>query len=202
VHWRFKRRTTRIIQGVENAGRDLGVLQAILQRLENEGFLSTTLGAPSSKMIHDGGLPYATINRRATPSRLRVVRHGQQHHIINPWVRWSLHLCDAVDVWRRTSGPALRQWVQVIGEMEAIASLASYGYEHPNNVFPELVTDSPLFQAEGLSHPLLPADRAVPNDICAGNELRVLVVSGSNMSGKSTLLRTIGTNAVLAQAGA
>jgi DNA mismatch repair ATPase MutS len=86
--------------------------------------------------------------------------------------------------------------------MEALASLAGYCYEHPRSTFPEFTTASPFFEAEGLGHPLLADDRVVPNETYLGDDLRVLVVSGSNMSGKSTLLRTIGINAVLAQAGA
>jgi hypothetical protein len=202
AHWRFKRRTSRIIQDVDTAAHDLGVLAAILQRLETEEFSSPYLAALRVKLTYGRVLASAHIARLHRLIELLELRRSQIIKIIDPFVLWSLHLCDAVEDWRRTSGPALRQWVQVIGEMEAIASLASYSYEHPNNVFPELVTASPLFQAEGLGHPLLPADFAVPNDVCVGTELRVLVVSGSNMSGKSTLLRTIGTNAVLAQAGA
>jgi DNA mismatch repair ATPase MutS len=89
-----------------------------------------------------------------------------------------------------------------VGEMEALSSLAGYSYEHPADTFPEFTGESPCFEAEGLGHPLLPENRTVPNDVRIGGELRVLVVSGSNMSGKSTLLRTVGVNAVLAQAGA
>jgi hypothetical protein len=72
----------------------------------------------------------------------------------------------------------------------------------PSTLSPQPLPGSPLFEAEGLRHPLLPEDRAVANDVTLGSGLRLLVVSGSNMSGKSTLLRAIGINAALAQAGA
>ena len=101
------------------------------------------------------------------------------------------------------NGPQLRAWIDALGEIEALVSLAAYAYERPDEPFPELVDAGPLrFEAEALGHPLLPADRCVRNDVEFGDALRLIVVSGSNMSGKSTLLRAIGTNVVLALAGA
>jgi DNA mismatch repair ATPase MutS len=108
----------------------------------------------------------------------------------------------AVERWRWHTGPALPRWLTVVAEMEALAALAGYAYENPDDVFPELVADGPLFDAAGLGHPLLPADVAVRNDVTLNKERRLLIVSGSNMSGKSTFLRTIGVNGVLALAGA
>jgi DNA mismatch repair ATPase MutS len=97
----------------------------------------------------------------------------------------------------------LRRWLDAVGEIEALSSIAAYRFEHPGDVFPEFEEGSaPIFDAEALGHPLLPEATAVRNDVRIGGDVRVLVVSGSNMSGKSTLLRTVGVNAVLAQAGA
>jgi DNA mismatch repair ATPase MutS len=96
----------------------------------------------------------------------------------------------------------MRLWLNAVGEMEAISSLAGYYYDHPGDVFPEFVSEHPCFEGEGLGHPFIPEDRKIRNDVHLTRDLNVLVVSGSNMSGKSTLLRTIGINAVLAQAGA
>ncbi len=91
--------------------------------------------------------------------------------------------------------------------MEALSSFAGFHYERPSYAFPELAfpesaEQSPYFEGQALAHPLLPEDGVVANDVTITGELQVLVVSGSNMSGKSTLLRTIGVNTVLAQAGA
>src|ERR1035438_9647608 len=86
--------------------------------------------------------------------------------------------------------------------MEALCSLASHAFEHPADSFPEFAEEGPWIEAEGIGPPLLAEDKVVPNDNRLGGALRVIVVSGSNMSGKSTMLRTLGVNAVLAQAGA
>ena len=115
---------------------------------------------------------------------------------------WTLQSALAIESWRKHSGPAIRGWLAAVGEIEALSSIASYAYEHPADPFPEFAEAGPYFDGTGLAHPLLPEDRAVRNDVAIGGELRLIVVSGSNMSGKSTLLRTVGINAVLAQCGA
>ena len=108
----------------------------------------------------------------------------------------------AVERWRRHNGAAVRRWLTATGEIEALCSLASHAFEHPGDPFPEFTAEAPWLEAEGIGHPLIPEERVVRNDVRIGGALRVLVVSGSNMSGKSTLLRAIGLNTVLANAGA
>jgi DNA mismatch repair ATPase MutS len=90
-----------------------------------------------------------------------------------------------------------------VGEIEALAALATFAYERPEDPFPELVETGPVYEADGLGHPLIAATVAVRNDVRLGaNGPRVIIVSGSNMSGKSTLLRSVGVSVVLALAGA
>ena len=99
-------------------------------------------------------------------------------------------------------GSVVRSWVEVIGELEALLSLAAYTYEHPDYPFPEFVEGPATFTGKDLGHPLIPVARCVRNDVTIEGRTRILLVSGSNMSGKSTLLRTVGINTVLAMAGA
>jgi DNA mismatch repair ATPase MutS len=122
--------------------------------------------------------------------------------LVAPLLLWDLHLAYALERWRVVSGPAVPRWLAAVGEIEALSSLAGYHYEHPDDVFPDLQEEPPCFDAEGVAHPLIAEAVAVRNDVRLTGDLRVLVVSGSNMSGKSTLLRAVGVNAVLAQAGA
>jgi DNA mismatch repair ATPase MutS len=96
----------------------------------------------------------------------------------------------------------VRTWLAAIAEMEALASLGSFAAEHPDFAFPEVVEAPLRFEAEALGHPLLPEKRRVVNDVTIPGEGRALMVTGSNMSGKSTLLRSIGLAAVLALSGA
>ena len=111
-------------------------------------------------------------------------------------------LCIAIEKWRRKHGGALRTWLGAWAEFEALNALAAYGYENPDNTFPKFSSGEACFQARELGHPLLPHNSCVLNDLELSRKSPFYVVSGSNMSGKSTLLRAIGLNAVLAFAGA
>ncbi len=108
----------------------------------------------------------------------------------------------AVEEWRRAHANSLGVWMHAWAEFEALNALAAYAYENPVNAFPELVSDEVCFEARALGHPLLSPSSCVVNDIELNRKTQFYVVSGSNMSGKSTLLRAIGLNAVLASAGA
>ncbi len=118
------------------------------------------------------------------------------------------HVALAVERWRRQYAHGIRVWVETIAQFEALSSLAGYRYEHEDDCFPEIVLldtvpkAGALFEGVQLGHPLLPRATMVPNDVRLAGETQLLVVSGSNMSGKSTLLRTVGINAVMALAGA
>jgi DNA mismatch repair ATPase MutS len=115
---------------------------------------------------------------------------------------YSVQVAFAAERWREAHGGALRLWVDAIGQMEALLALASYSFEHPADPFPEFVAGPASFDGEGIGHPLVPAALCVRNDVSIAGEVRVLLVSGSNMSGKSTLLRAVGMNIVLSMAGA
>jgi len=106
----------------------------------------------------------------------------------------------SIDRWRHQHAPDLRLWLDTFAEFEALNALATYAFEHPANTYPEiLLSESPAaFHAAALTHPLLPPTVAVPNDISLDPTTRFYLISGSNMAGKSTLLRAIGTSTVLA----
>jgi DNA mismatch repair ATPase MutS len=113
------------------------------------------------------------------------------------------HLAGGLSTWRRRYGSAIDEALEAVGALEAISSLAAVADEHPDWMFAQIQSDGvKVIEAEGLGHPLLPSDSCVRNDVTVGPPGSVLLVTGSNMSGKSTLLRAIGTNAVLAQTGA
>ena len=202
VTWRFSAESGRILQGAVEAAHDLGVLAGVLGRFEIEVVESPRLVHLQAELETEGLPPSQRIARLQRLIDFVEQRDNLFVRLLGPLVLWDLHLAYALEDWRRVSGGTVRRWLDAVGEMEALASLAAYHYERPDDPFPEFVDESPLFEAESLSHPLLADADAVPNDVSIGGPLRVLVVSGSNMSGKSTLLRTVGTNAVLAQAGA
>jgi hypothetical protein len=111
-------------------------------------------------------------------------------------------LCMAIERWRAEHGAQLRDWIEAWGDFEALNALATYAHENPDAVFPDVTAGESRFEAAGLGHPLLANADCVRNDVVLDERTRFYVISGSNMSGKSTLLRAIGLNAVLAYAGA
>jgi DNA mismatch repair ATPase MutS len=129
-------------------------------------------------------------------------RHNAVLALLGVLLLGPLHLAYALEAWRRRVRPHMDAWLAAAGEFEALLSLAGYAYEHPGDLFPEIVDGGPLFDGLGLGHPLIPAARCVRNDVRLDSEQRLLIISGSNMSGKTTMLRTVGVNAVLALAGA
>jgi hypothetical protein len=202
VAWQFRKRTDALLHDVEEAAHDLGLLSGVLGRLEAERFAAARLVELRAELDTEGQPPSRRIAKLDKLMNLVDSRHHFLVRVFGPLVLWDLHLACAVERWRGVSGPALRRWLAAVGEMEALTSLAGYHYEHPDDVFPDVAPGASCFDGEALGHPLLSEAVMVRNDVRLTGELRVLIVSGSNMSGKSTLLRTVGVNAVLAQMGA
>jgi hypothetical protein len=201
--YRVHQRIGAVVRAAEEAAEELKLLSEVLVRLERESFHSPLLAALGASLDTEGAPPSKRIGRL---NRLMELLDSRDHVLVRvaePFVLWTTHLAFAVEAWRRHSGPVVRRWLTATGEMEALCSLASHAFEHPDDPFPEFVGDEALLEAEAIGHPLIERSRVVRNDVRMGGAgPRVLVVSGSNMSGKSTLLRTLGVNAVLAQAGA
>jgi len=199
---RVRLRVQAVVAAVDESAHELKLLSEVLVRLEREDFRSPTLAALRASLDAEGDPPS---KRLARLNRLTELLDSRDHLVVRiaePFTLWTTHLAFAVENWRRHNGVAVRRWLTATGEIEALCSLASHAFEHPADSFPEFTAESPWLEGEGIAHPFLPEKSAVRNDVRIGGELRLLLVSGSNMSGKSTLLRTLGINAVLAQAGA
>ena len=191
-----------VTEAVDSPARDLALAAEMLALIEQRQF-QAPLNARLRETLQTHGLPASA--RIAQFERL-VDRLEWAHNPffapIAAMLQWSTHLGVAIENWRTECGKQIRPWLEATAEFETLCALAGYSFEHPSDPFPELVEDEPCFEAEQLAHPLMPTARCVPNDVSFGGRLQLLIVSGSNMSGKSTLLRTIGLNTVLAWAGA
>ncbi|MGE5243257.1 MAG: MutS-related protein [Betaproteobacteria bacterium] len=195
-------RVGRALAGIELAERDLERLVEVLTLVEREPFRAPRLHALRDRLTVRGVPASLVIGRlRRLLSVLDATRNQMFAPIAYPLLLRSL-VAVGVDRWRAANGPAVARWLDAIGDAEALACLAAYAYEHPADPFAEFSADGPLLDARALAHPLIGGDVAVPNDLALGLDARALIVSGSNMSGKSTLLRAVGLNVVLAQAGA
>ncbi|HZD04266.1 MAG TPA: hypothetical protein VE173_05090, partial [Longimicrobiales bacterium] len=130
-------------------------------------------------------------------------RHNLVYQMLNPVLLLDVYLGLALDRWRRRSGSHVEGWLEALGEVEALGALACLAHDHPDWSFPTWSegSEETVLRARALGHPLLPPETCVRNDVEVGPPGTFLLVTGSNMSGKSTLLRALGANAVLAGAG-
>jgi hypothetical protein len=199
--WRLRQRVLRVVGSAGEAAHDLALFAKILSRLEREPFSSPHLTRLRAALESKGATPSQRIRRLNRLMELLDSRENWLMRIIGPPLLYGTQLAFAIEAWRAESGPDVGRWMEAVGEFEALSALACYAYEHPRDPFPEVAGVEACFEAEGLGHPLLPDERCVRNDLKLGGELRLLVVSGSNMSGKSTLLRSVGVAAVMAMAG-
>ncbi len=200
--YRVHRRVEAAVAAVNEAANELKLLSGVLLRLEREAFQSPLLAKLRSSLQAEGD---PASKRMTRLNRLMELLDSREHlavRMMEPFTFWTTHLSFAVEDWRRHSGTAVRRWLQAVGEIEALSSLAAHAFEHAADPFPEFTTESPYLDARAIAHPLIPEASVVRNDVRIGGDLRVIVISGSNMSGKSTFLRTLGINVVLAQAGA
>jgi DNA mismatch repair ATPase MutS len=193
-----------VLAAVDQRTHDLVLLAELLERLERERerFQAPLLRRLCQALETEGHPASIQIKRLARLLHLLDTKKNQLFMPFAAVLLWTTQLALAIDVWRGVSGPAIATWLAAVGEFEALCALAAYAAENPGDPFPEIVTDRVGFEAQEMGHPLIPVAECVRNDVQLGGETRVLIVSGSNMSGKSTLLRTVGINAVLALAGA
>jgi hypothetical protein len=200
--YRLRRPLEELLHGSELAFGDLNLLSGVLARVEQHTFRAPCLQSLETELSsHQIKGSYAI-------ARLRTIvdfidsRDNMIVRILNIPFMYSVQVAFAAENWRQAHGHAVRSWLKIIGEIEALLCLSAYSHEHPDDPFPEFVQGAVCFNATDLGHPLVPAAKCVRNDVRLSDGKRVFLVSGSNMSGKSTLLRTVGINTVLAMAGA
>jgi hypothetical protein len=198
----YRDRVREVIDASDQPEKELEILSLVLARIEREQFTSDKLRELRATLETDGRPPSAQIKKLRQLIDWLNSRRNPGFAVVGPFLLWTTQFTFAIEAWRRRCGPVLGQWLDSVAEFEALCALAGYAYEHPGDPFPEIVESGPLFEGDDLRHPLLPGDRCVPNSVRLDATPQLLLVSGSNMSGKSTLMRTVGINVVLALAGA
>jgi hypothetical protein len=198
----LRKRTAAVLHSTEHALEDLQLLSSLLARIEREQFEAPRLQILKTELSsHHLPGSQAIARLRTIVEYIRSLDNPIMR-ILNIPLLCVVQVAYAAEAWRSAHGAAVRSWLKAIGEVEALLSLSGYSYEHPADPFPEFVEGSPCFKAEQLGHPLIPAAKCVRNNVSVCDETKVLLISGSNMSGKSTLMRAVGINTVLAMAGA
>lgn len=177
----------------------------LFQPLGETRFDAARIQTLQQALVSDGLTAHQQMKRLDAINGYADLRHSGLLHLgLQALTLWDFHVLYALERWQQRVGRAVRQWFSVLGEMEALSALAALTHDHPDWTFPEVVSagsGEAELVASGLGHPLLPPAGCVRNDVTVGPPSTFLLVTGSNMSGKSTLLRAIGVNTVLAQAG-
>ncbi|MFZ0590562.1 MAG: hypothetical protein WAM39_08775 [Bryobacteraceae bacterium] len=195
----WRKPVSQSVHDFETIRPGLGLLSDLLLIAEHAQFASAELQALQKKLV--GAVkPSRQIARLNRFADLLDSRDNLFVRIFGPPLLWTIQVAFAIEQWRAKFGPITRAWVDAVSEIEALSSIATYAYEHPDDPFADVIEHGTQFEAVDLGHPLLPD--SVRNSVTLDAQHSLLIVSGSNMSGKSTLLRTIGINTALALAGA
>jgi hypothetical protein len=185
--------------GQERFGRYAALLSLLMATEVTAPALKKLKGAVESGTVG----PEKELRRLARTLAWADIRHSAMAHVpLQALLVWDVHVVSGLERWKARSGARVRKWIEALGELEALAALAAVKADHPEWCFPTVTTDGePGLRARDLGHPLLPPEDCVGNDVEVGPPGSFVFLTGSNMSGKSTLLRAVGLNAVLAQAG-
>lgn len=198
-----KRGLAALDSSLEPIGRELRALGAVMAIFERETFASPLVREQQEALCADGTSASEAIRKLDQLTSAYESYQNQLFIVVAMYTLWPFWWGRAIERWRARHREDLQsKWLGALGNLEALCSLGSYAFEHPDNTWPEIATDAPRFEATALGHPLLIPTMRVCNDVAINEETRLLMVSGSNMSGKSTLLRSIGINSALALAGA
>jgi hypothetical protein len=201
----LRKRVAPVLAAAETPVQSLARTASLLGCIESERFEAALLAELRAELETTGRPPSGELEALRRLVDRRDARANQFFAPIAALLMWGTHAALALERWRERCGPRLSIWIEAAGEIEALCALSSFAYEHPDDPFPEVIEDEAVFDGTALGHPLLPEDRCVRNDLRLSSGSRHpqgLVMSGSNMSGKSTMLRTVGCNTILALAGA
>jgi hypothetical protein len=201
----LRARVQRMTDGVRWLSHDLSMLGPVIERFGREQFASPRLRMIQRDLAQVGTIPDASIRALRRLTWLLGLRDISEWFAlaVSPLL-YATNLGICIERWRHNHRSALPVWLDSVGQIEALLCLARYCYENPNHTFPLMVDDgTAMFRAHRLGHPLIASERCVRCDLeLDGEDTQVIILSGSNMGGKSTLLRAIGVNVVLAFAGA
>ena len=192
-----------IFQTSDKFSKDIAVYNKMLRLFERKDFQAELVKEIRSKMLGQTGKPaYQQVNRLAKIIDSISNRHAPFYLIFNLLTLWDYRNMIVLEKWKENSGRYLKDWLEGLGEIEALSSLAIIRHDNPNWIIPEIKEGQRNeFEASKMGHPLIASSR-VCNNLDFNAPTKVLLITGSNMSGKSTLLRTAGINLVLAYAGA
>ncbi|MGZ3583756.1 MAG: MutS-related protein [Ktedonobacterales bacterium] len=203
--WLYGRTVNGLLDQVSDRQSAFQPYADLFQLVETQRFEAPALRRVQDTLARDHLRASDQMQRLARIMQYGDVRLSMFFPVLQAVTLWNFHVLWFLERWQRAAGRYARDWLATLSEVEALSALATLAYDNPTWAFPELTESSgpdAVLTARNLGHPLLPPATCVGNDVTIGPPGTFLLVTGSNMSGKSTLLRAIGVNVVLAQAGA
>ncbi|WML34802.1 DNA mismatch repair protein [Clostridium sp. OS1-26] len=201
IKFNFKK-SNKILNVVYKYKKDIEVYSKMLNLIEKKRFKSRYLVKLKENLISENEITATKqINKLSIVVDLISDRANFFYHIVNIVTLWEYHCLIRLERWKKESGGCIEQWLNVIAEVEALSSLAVIKHDYPEWAMPEIKETSLIVEAKNIGHPLITKNR-VCNNLRIDRNQSIFLITGSNMSGKSTLLRTVGINLVLAYAGA
>ena len=184
-----------------HAEKILAFYADLIQHIEQKEFNSEKLISLKKTFLNNEKSASSSIRRLSYIIRQLNVRYNAFAIILNIISLWDLHWVKSLEKWKAAQQDHLLEWFESLQEFEALISFATLHFNNPEWNFAE-ISDDPHFIGEEIGHPLIPSSERIPNDMEMPTEGHIKLVTGSNMAGKSTFLRTIGLNIVLAMSGA
>ncbi len=200
--YRLRKQTLTVFDKVQAREDDFQRYADALERIASRSWAADDLQRLAGGLSLEGQVAHRWMSLLHGRVELTNVRHSALlHFLLQGLLCWDVHVLALLERWQRAAGPHVRGWLAAMGRFESLSALASLRFENPGWTFPGVAEGEPTYAARALGHPLIRDGQRVANDVTLGPAGSFLLVTGSNMSGKSTLLRAIGLNAVLAQAG-
>jgi len=200
--YRLRKQTLDVFDKAQAREDDFQRYADALERISSRQWAAVDLQSLAGGLTLKGQPAHRWMNLLHRRVELADVRHSAYLHLLlQGLLCWDVHVLALLERWQRDAGSHVRGWLAALGRFEALSALAALSFENPGWTFPVVAEGEPSYVAQGLGHPLIRDGQRVANDVTLGPAGTFLLVTGSNMSGKSTLLRSIGINAVLAQAG-
>jgi len=214
INFIILRKIKNLAEGIaETSSKNLSTLkgyQALIKKIENESFKSKKLNDLQSQLSDGKHSAHDEIKRLSSllefsqqrPIKKMPIGGNPYYPILNSFLLLDIHMIIGTEEWKIKNKAFLKQWAEVVSEFEVINSLAGFCYSNPTFTFPEITDKNNYVHFEALGHPLINGDKRVCNDFHSEGHGDVVMITGSNMAGKSTFLRAVGVNIVLALAGA
>jgi hypothetical protein len=197
----LRNRVDAIIVGTEGPSRELLIFSKVLSLLEKETLESPLLKEQKAQLSVNGVESSRSIEHLGQLVNSVDQAKNQLFAPVAFFLMWRTHFALRIESWRQIHGAAVPRWLQSSGKIDALTAMSGYAYENPLDPFPIIEPHGPVYLGEKLGHPLISREMCVRNSVHLDASCPLWVVSGSNMSGKSTFLRVVGINAVLANAG-